>query len=57
VKEAPPTARVRLLGPIDVVSAGGEVHVSGSPLRRTLVALLALRASEMVSADWLLEHA
>ena len=46
-----------LLGPIDVLSATGEVHVSGSPLRRTLVALLALRAAEMVSADWLLEHA
>jgi predicted ATPase/DNA-binding SARP family transcriptional activator len=57
VEEASPTSRVRLLGPIDVVSAAGEVHVSGSPLRRTLVALLALRASEMVSADWLLEHA
>lgn len=48
---------VRLLGPIDVVSAAGEVHVSGSPLRRTLVALLALKAGEMVSSDWLLEHA
>ena len=57
VEEAPPTSRVRLLGPIDVLSAAGEVHVSGSPLRRTLVALLALRASEMVGADWLLEHA
>jgi predicted ATPase/DNA-binding SARP family transcriptional activator len=56
VEAASPTSRVRLLGPIDVVSAENDVHVSGSPLRRTLVALLALRASETVSADWLLEH-
>ncbi|HZX54742.1 MAG TPA: AfsR/SARP family transcriptional regulator, partial [Ilumatobacteraceae bacterium] len=47
---------VRLLGPVEVTDAGGTAHPVGSALRRTLLALLALRAGEMVTADWLLEN-
>jgi hypothetical protein len=35
----------------------GVVHASGSALRRSLLALLALRTSETVSAEWLLDAA
>ena len=31
--------------------------IRGSALRRTLLALLAMHAGEVLSADWLLEHA
>lgn len=48
---------VRLLGPVEVIDDTGTAHRVGSALRRTLLALLALRAGEMVRADWLLEHA
>ena len=34
---------VRLLGPVDVIDSSGSVHSVGSALRRTLLALLALR--------------
>jgi DNA-binding winged helix-turn-helix (wHTH) protein len=47
---------VRLLGPIEVVDDSGVVRPIGSALRRTLLALLAMRAGEVLSADWLLEH-
>lgn len=49
--------QVRLLGPVDFVDDSGTVHPFGSALRRTLLALLALRAGEVVSPDWLLENA
>src|SRR4249920_746449 len=48
---------VRLLGPVDVVDNSGAVHAPESALRRTLLALLALRAGEVLTTDWLLEHA
>lgn len=48
---------VRLLGPVEVIDDTGTAHPVGSALRRTLLALLALRAGQMVRADWLLEHA
>jgi predicted ATPase/DNA-binding SARP family transcriptional activator len=48
---------VRLLGPIDVVDDSGTVFAPASPLRRTLLALLALHAGELLTVDWLLEHA
>lgn len=48
---------VRLLGPVEVIDGVGNQRPVGSALRRTLLALLALRAGEVVSADWLLEHA
>ncbi len=48
---------VRLLGPVDVVDSSGTVRAPDSPLRRTLLSLLAMRVGEVVAADWLLEHA
>lgn len=48
---------VRLLGPVDVVDNAGIVHAPDSALRRTLLALLAVRAGEVVASDWLLENA
>jgi len=48
---------VRLLGPVDVVDTSGAVHAPDSALRRTLLALLAMRAGEVLTTDWLLEHA
>jgi predicted ATPase/DNA-binding SARP family transcriptional activator len=49
--------QVRLLGPVDFVDDSGTIHTVGSALRRTLLALLALRVGEVVSQDWLLEKA
>ena len=48
---------VRLPGPVDVVDGAGNVWPPASPIRRTLLALLALRPGEVVSGDWLLDHA
>ena len=48
---------VRLLGPVEMVDRCGVVRRPDSALRRTLLALLALRAGEVLSTDWLLEHA
>ena len=47
---------VRVLGPVDVLGDDGVVRQSGSALRRTLLALLALHRGEVLSPDWLLEH-
>jgi predicted ATPase/DNA-binding SARP family transcriptional activator len=48
---------VRVLGPVDVVDDDGRVHAPASPIRRTLLALLALDAGRTVDADALLERA
>lgn len=48
---------VRLLGPIDVIDEHGVVHTSGSALRRTLLALLALRPGSAIEAERLLDMA
>ena len=48
---------VRLLGPVDVIDGSDAVHAPDSALRRTLLALLAMRAGEVLATDWLLEHA
>ena len=47
---------VRLLGSVDVVGDDGSVRHSVSALRRTLMALLAIRPGWVVAPDWLLEH-
>src|SRR3954453_2355911 len=47
----------RLLGPVDGIDGAGTVPPPASAIRRTLLALLALRPGEVVSGDWLLEHA
>ena len=47
---------VRLLGPVDVVVGSGAPRTSGSALRRTLLALLAVHAGKVVTSDWLIEH-
>ena len=47
---------VRLLGSVDVVGDDGSVRHSVSALRRTLMALLAIRPGRVVAPDWLLEH-
>ena len=48
---------VRLLGPIDVVDEDGQAHAPGSPLRRTILALLAVEAGRVVDAERLLDMA
>ena len=48
---------VRLLGPVEVIDGSGDLNPIGSALRRTVLALMALRAGEVVTADWLLEQA
>ena len=48
---------VRLLGPIDVLDDAGEAHVPGTPLRRTLLALLAVEAGRTVDSERLMELA
>ena len=47
---------VRVLGPVDVVADDGSVLGSGSALRRTLLALLAVHRGEVLSPDLLMEH-
>jgi predicted ATPase/DNA-binding SARP family transcriptional activator len=47
---------VRVLGPVDVVADDGSVHQSGSALRRTLLALLAIHRGQVLSPGWLMEH-
>ena len=47
-----PGVTVRLLGPFEVVVAGRPVHV-GSPKQRAVLALLALQAGKVVSAETL----
>ncbi|MEO7398276.1 MAG: AfsR/SARP family transcriptional regulator, partial [Ilumatobacteraceae bacterium] len=47
---------VRLLGPIDVLGDDGFSRQSGSALRRTILALLAIHAGHVRSPDWLMEH-
>jgi predicted ATPase/DNA-binding SARP family transcriptional activator len=48
---------VRLLGPVEVIDDSGAVRPIDSALRRTLLALLAIHAGEVLTFDWLLEHA
>ena len=48
--------QVRLLGPVDVVDDLGTVHSPGSALRRALLALFALHATKVLTADWLMEN-
>ena len=47
---------VRLLGPIDVIDDHGVVHTPGSPLRCTLLALLALQPCTPIDTEALLDR-
>ncbi len=47
---------VRLLGPVDVIDDDGVVHTPGSPLRCTLLALLALQPGTALDAETLLDR-
>ncbi|MFD0202014.1 MULTISPECIES: AfsR/SARP family transcriptional regulator [Saccharothrix] len=47
--------RVNLLGPVELVSAGGEAVRLGAAKRRTVLAALALELNRVVSGDRLLE--
>lgn len=47
---------VRLLGPVDVIDDHGVVHTPGSPLRCTLLALLALQPRSVVDSEALLDR-
>ena len=47
---------VRLLGPVDVIDDDGVVHTPGSPLRCTLLALLALQRCTAVDTEALLDR-
>jgi DNA-binding SARP family transcriptional activator len=54
-REGDRVALVRVLGPIDVVDDAGDAHAPTSPLRRSLLAVLALEACRVVRSDRLLE--
>ncbi len=47
---------VRLLGPVDVLADDGRVSAPGSPLRRSILVLLALDAGRVVDAEQLLDQ-
>ena len=47
---------IRLLGPVEVLDDDGVVHAPKTPLRRTLLALLAMEAGNVVEPDLLLER-
>jgi len=47
---------VRLLGPVDVIDDHGVVHTPGSPLRCTLLSLLALQPCTAVDTERLLDR-
>jgi predicted ATPase/DNA-binding SARP family transcriptional activator len=47
---------IRLLGPVEVLDDDGIVHAPKTPLRRTLLALLALEAGRVVEPDRLLDR-
>ena len=47
---------IRLLGPVDVLDDDGVVHAPKTPLRRNLLALLALEAGKVVEPDRLLDR-
>ena len=47
---------VRLLGPVEVLDDDGVVHAPRTPLRRTLLALLALEAGKVVEPDSLIDR-
>ncbi|HSP30285.1 MAG TPA: BTAD domain-containing putative transcriptional regulator, partial [Ilumatobacteraceae bacterium] len=47
---------VRLLGPVDVMDDHGVVHTPGSPLRCTLLALLALQRCTAINTEVLLDR-
>ena len=49
---APGGLEVRVLGPVELASAGRAVHI-GSPKQRAVLALLALHAGRVVSSDTL----
>jgi DNA-binding SARP family transcriptional activator len=46
---------VRLLGPVELEIAGARVDVGG-PRAQAVLALLAVRAGEVVTADWLIDQ-
>jgi predicted ATPase/DNA-binding SARP family transcriptional activator len=49
--------RVRCLGSVEATDGSGAVCSIDSALRRTLLSLLAIHAGQVMTADWLLEHA
>jgi DNA-binding SARP family transcriptional activator/tetratricopeptide (TPR) repeat protein len=51
----PPSPRVRLLGPIDVVNGDGTAVPASGPKERTVLALLALAPGSAVSTDALVD--
>ena len=48
---------VRVLGPVDVIDAAGETRAPATPIRRTILTLLALSDGRPVSGDRLLDLA
>ena len=50
-----PDVEFRVLGPLEVVRAGRPVDVGGER-RHALLALLLLRANEIVSSDWIIDE-
>ena len=47
---------IRLLGPVEVLDDDGVVHAPKTPLRRTLLALLALEAGRVIEPNRLLDR-
>jgi predicted ATPase/DNA-binding SARP family transcriptional activator len=47
---------IRLLGPVEVLDGDGIVHAPKTPIRRTLLALLAIEAGTVVEPDRLLDR-
>jgi DNA-binding SARP family transcriptional activator/tetratricopeptide (TPR) repeat protein len=45
---------IRILGPLEVVTGGGQPHLGGSK-QRTVLGLLALHVGDGISRDWLVE--
>ena len=45
---------IRVLGPVEIVTADGAVVDPGAPKRRAVVAVLALAANQVVDADTLI---
>jgi hypothetical protein len=50
-------ARVRCLGSVEVTDGSGSLCSIDSALRRPLLSVLAIHAGQVMTADWLLEHA
>jgi DNA-binding SARP family transcriptional activator len=54
-RENPPVTEFRMLGPLEVLAADGEPLVLGGQKQRAVLALLLLRANQVVSTEFLVD--